>query len=738
LGVNLRFKENQVGIILGGKTIFNTFSVRLSSHLLWNKDAPITISITNLTEKEVVVPQQWLITAYIVEIKGERDLKIEMAKIIKRNKDNPSLNGAIPDKLAQKFLETKVIPVQLPKHDEVSRQPENENLLLKQADHYRYSATSFMLSVGDQVRPVVNLYAYENRAHMDHVNKKTYFAVYIKNFRVIACADSGSDLTLMQHSLFKNIFPDYKRKLDTNTHITIKSYSNNQIQVFGQCTTAVKFEKGHNPVDLTLTIIQDIDEAVPQFLFGNDSLRKTLAMIAYTGDILNPEPEIVVQRPTQLVLRTYYASPGSLFVCRGRYSLDPYTSGEVELYLHPAAPVIRNNEILVRSFTWSKVQIMETKTDLEFDERYQCYKAHGYIVNLGPKHEEGTIEARFEIIENYDSYVICTEYKEKIKGIMKEHPPVREVLPVQDDSTVSAYLCNCTTVYNVRLEPTKEIPILTEEEMKSVAGLGKVSYTGTAEVSPQIIDGGLDLPTIIHKSPEEALNLNSYDPDIQPYIKKIFLEKYPEVIALHSLDSGDVSRTLGYTTLRLIPGESLPRHRRIYQLSPQDSRYLEELLEQFIRFNFVRRAPVDSTNIHLYGMSTYLVPRKKPTDLARLVIDFSPLTSIIQSPPSIVPDIVASLQHLQGKALYTVMDLKYAYLALRISEDSKSLTTFLTQGGAYQWLTIPTGAACSPAYFIDAINRILHNRPVLDKYGKPIFEEKNKVKLEYDPLDKIF
>jgi hypothetical protein len=120
-------------------------------------------------------------------------------------------------------------------------------------------------------------------------------------------------------------------------------------------------------------------------------------------------------------------------------------------------------------------------------------------------------------------------------------------------------------------------------------------------------------------------------------------------------------------------------------------------------------------------MSTYLVPRKKPTDLARLVIDFSPLTSIIQSPPSIVPDIVASLQQLQGRALFTVMDLKYAYLALRISEESKPLTTFLTPSGAYQWLTIPTGAACSPAYFIDAINRILQNKPVLDKNKKPIF-----------------
>jgi hypothetical protein len=137
-------------------------------------------------------------------------------------------------------------------------------------------------------------------------------------------------------------------------------------------------------------------------------------------------------------------------------------------------------------------------------------------------------------------------------------------------------------------------------------------------------------------------------------------------------------------------------------------------------------------------MSTYLVPRKKPTDLARLVIDFSPLTSIIQSPPSIVPDIGASLQQLQGRALFTVMDLKYAYLALRISEESKPLTTFLTPSGAYQWLTIPTRVACSPAYFIDAINRVLQNKPVLDKNKKPIFEAKNVVKLQHDPLPNCF
>ena len=274
--------------------------------------------------------------------------------------------------------------------------------------------------------------------------------------------------------------------------------------------------------------------------------------------------------------------------------------------------------------------------------------------------------------------------------------------------------------------------------MSTVLGGQKVSYTGTAEITNQIIEAGLEIPTQIHETPEEALNLHLFDPEVQPFIKKIFLEKYRNVVSLHSLDAGDVSKTLGYTALRLIPGEKLPRHKRIYQLSPQDVRYLEDLLNQFIKFNYVRRAPIETTDIHLYGMSTYLIPRRKANELPRLIIDFSPLTSIIQSPPSVVPDISASLQNLQGKALFSSMDLSYAYLALRIDEQSKPLTTFLTPTGTYQWLSLPTGAACSPAFFIDAVNRILHYKPILDREGNPVYEAKNKVKLVRDILKNCF
>jgi hypothetical protein len=138
---------------------------------------------------------------------------------------------------------------------------------------------------------------------------------------------------------------------------------------------------------------------------------------------------------------------------------------------------------------------------------------------------------------------------------------------------------------------------------------------------------------------------------------------------------------------------------------------------------------------HLYGMSSYLVPRAKPNCLRRLIVDFSPVNQLIESPASVVPEMSATLQFLQGKAFFSSIDLRYAYLGLRIDEASRPLTTFLTPSGSFQWLALPTGAANSPAYFIDAINKILHYEPVYGEDGKVIYESANVVKLKRSDLD---
>ena len=61
--------------------------------------------------------------------------------------------------------------------------------------------------------------------------------------------------------------------------------------------------------------------------------------------------------------------------------------------------------------------------------------------------------------------------------------------------------------------------------------------------------------------------------------------------------------------------------------------------------------------------------------------------------------------------------------------------TFLTPTGSFQWVSIPTGSPNSPAYYIEASNKMLHYAPVLDADGKPIYDSKNLVRLVKDVLD---
>ncbi len=604
--------------------------------------------------------------------------------------------------------------------------------LLEMAALADISATSYTLGIGVQSPP--NCYFLEDDYDCDaNPERKAYCALYINKMRVIACIDSGSDLTVMQEDLFNKVTYNGGTKYLEKCNIkSLTSFSQNPIKVLGQSPCLVSFTRDGPKSRLNITVVSNIP-GVPTFLLGTDSLRQTLAVLAFNGETGKAHPELQIRCPAKQNVRVYDSAPRNIFTCSATVSLKPFGTKPVDFYLHNAAPVVRTDEILISSSEWAPIQVLPSKTDLQFDHINDCFVGTAQIANLTNNFLEGSVVARFEILKGAKSLPINDETKHKVLSYMRKNPPVREILP---ESKIGQIQIPTITAFHITLNEKGNID---EKDMKNIAGINKVSYTGTAEITSEIIDAGMEIPNVIHETPEEALNLTLFEPDVVPYIKEIFLNKHRNVVSLHPMDAGDMSKTLGYLTLRLIPGEVLPRHKRIFHLSPQDNRYLEELLEQFIRFNYMIRAPIEAqNNHHLYGMSAYLIPRKKPTDLARLIIDFSPLTTIIQSPPAIVPDINAALQHLKGKAMFSTMDMRQGYYAMRLDEQSRALTTFLTPKGAYQLLTMPTGAACSPAYFLEAMNKILNFKPVLDKYGDLVYEKPNKVKLERDAIADCF
>jgi hypothetical protein len=127
----------------------------------------------------------------------------------------------------------------------------------------------------------------------------------------------------------------------------------------------------------------------------------------------------------------------------------------------------------------------------------------------------------------YTLYPIREDTKDKLKKIMCTHPPVREIypgksqneysIPIPTIHATSAILDKFSKVQKneqesyeiIKLgkdeisENPKKDTLLEESEVslsnemieKDVLGGSKVSYIGEADISPQIIDTGLEIPT---------------------------------------------------------------------------------------------------------------------------------------------------------------------------------------------------------------------------------------------------
>ena len=293
------------------------------------------------------------------------------------------------------------------------------------AEDSQISATSYSITAESQPM-VLNCYTVNNPNLRLGLDKKIYIPLYVNNMRVIACVDSGSDLTLMQHTLYSKLAGN--QKLRKSQVGVINSYSDNVIKVKGETNIFVKFSQYSPPVSLTIIIIEDIAGSITPFLFGNDSFKTCMATLAYTGNVADPQPEFTVHVPEKQNVKLYYASPSDIMSCKAKYVLEKYETATLEFKLHPAAPVTRKDEILISSEYWEDVHIITSKTDLDFDTEKDCYLAQACAMNLTDNRLVGIATVGWELLGNYDSIRISEQNKSRLVKLMSVQPPVRQIL----------------------------------------------------------------------------------------------------------------------------------------------------------------------------------------------------------------------------------------------------------------------------------------------------------------------
>ncbi|KAH9246539.1 hypothetical protein BASA81_015914 [Batrachochytrium salamandrivorans] len=184
--------------------------------------------------------------------------------------------------------------------------------------------------------------------------------------------------------------------------------------------------------------------------------------------------------------------------------------------------------------------------------------------------------------------------------------------------------------------------------------------------------------------------MSVFPPDILSSFSSLFSEDQAETLPPHrDFDCA----------IDLKPG-SEPFHGKIYQLTREEDKVMQEWIKDNLRKGFIR----NSSSPH--GAPCFFVKQK---DKLRLCMDYRGLNKNTVKDRNPIPLISELLRTLSTGKIFTTLDLRGAYNLLRIKEGDESKTSFITKYGQFEFLVMPFGLANAPAQFQRMMNSLFRN-----------------------------
>ena len=210
--------------------------------------------------------------------------------------------------------------------------------------------------------------------------------------------------------------------------------------------------------------------------------------------------------------------------------------------------------------------------------------------------------------------------------------------------------------------------------------------------------GNVQIPVVNEIAPEElvedefgAIALSarkgSEVVEVDPDVKK-WMQLYPEVMS-EVLPSEPAK--LEPIKLKLKEGHQLPVSSPPYQQSQAVERFIEETVTKLLEQKFI----VPSTS----PVASPVVVVKDPNKDWRMCIDFRKINDVIEGFLFPIPNLKKLVFRVGGKKFYAKFDFRKGYHQLLVAIDSRYLTAFICESGQYEFVRLPFGLKCAPAYF---------------------------------------
>ena len=598
---------------------------------------------------------------------------------------------------------------------------------------------------------------FADKEEKDDMGNKIFSRFYVnipqKNRKLYALIDNGSDISLLRENLAKQLF-SYK-ELDMykqKSNISVKSFSGDNINILFDLVLPCQFIKNTENVNITFRVFNNIKQY--PILFGQDAMKKVNMRVTYTL------PTVEIFFPKYAFLPTEFTSPENENSVSAFVTLKPKEIKNVIFKPHAICTVQKGTKVLIENSSHPKIHVIPT--------RYTAYMHKNVpfiasVINLSDEYISTNVDAELTDIEDhtfvnkYNSPEILKNIKQvRQEALNYEYSTDLPALHVLDDlpkentkalTEVKSFLL--LTPYeskNRQTAPEKESKIIknkneeniTEELNALVAPPEETPDSPAIEIPPDILNpAGYTIPCNLQPTVSELLDLNRFDPDHRPYLKDIFIDKYPTIVALHAYDIGDISKTLGYYTIKLKDNETLPTFRKIYFMNAQDHQAMLDITSFLIKFDVIERASHRDDIAHLAASPGYLVARADQSASPRLIIDYTLINQIIKTSPPNIPSITSVLQNLRNQAIFSSIDLTSAFYSIELDPSCRYITRFATQTGSYTFKRLAMGLSLSPTNFAEYCHRMIHMKPILNEKSEPIFLEHNVIKMKHDLIPNV-
>ena len=117
----------------------------------------------------------------------------------------------------------------------------------------------------------------------------------------------------------------------------------------------------------------------------------------------------------------------------------------------------------------------------------------------------------------------------------------------------------------------------------------------------------------------------------------------------------------------------------------------------------------------------------KQNDKVRICVDYTHLNQAVKRERHQLPTVESVLAQMAGATVFSKLDANCGFHQIRLTDESKPLTTFITPFGRYCYHRLPFGINSGPEHFQMQINQVLENQSgvacIMDDmvvYGKDV------------------